>query len=85
MIYSYLKEKLDINNPEEYARLLREAEQGLDRMRAEFGNTWTYCCGCRGYAKVAEAYESTTCVEDYGRLRDVLRCGNCHSIWKFLD
>lgn len=85
MIYSYLKEKLDINNPEECRRLLREVERDVDRLREEVNNVWTYCCGCRGYVKVTEAYEGTTGGEGYGRLRNVLRCGKCHSIWKFLD
>lgn len=85
MVYSYIKERFDFNNPDECFRVLLEAERDVERLKKELGNTWTYCCGCRGYAKVAEAYESTTCVEDYGRLRNVLRCGSCHSIWKFLD
>lgn len=85
MIYSYMKDKLDINNPEEYMRLLRETERDVDRLRTEFNSAWTYCVGCRGYAKVAEAYESTSAIQDYGRLRNVLRCGECHSIWRFLD
>lgn len=82
MIYSYLKEKLDINNPEECRRLLREAERDVDRLREEVNNIWTYCCGCRGYAKVAEAYEGITLDPPY---RTALRCGKCHSIWKLLD
>ncbi len=85
MVYSYIKEKLDMNNPEEYSRLIREAECDVDRLYDEFHRTWTYCCGCRGYSKVAEAYESTSAIEDFGVLRNVLRCGTCHSIWKFLD
>lgn len=85
MVYSYIKEKLDIDNPEEGFRILHEAERDVNRLRDELHSVWTYCCGCRGYAKVKEAYESTTCVEDYGRLRNVLRCGKCHSIWQFLD
>lgn len=80
MIYSYIKEKLDVNNPAECFRLLREAERDVDRLRTEINNMWTYCCGCRSYAKVAEAYEGYT-----DNNRPVLRCGTCGSIWKFLD
>ena len=84
MVYSYVKDKLDISNPEEYQRLWREAQRDIDRLDEEFCKVWTWCCGCKGYAKIGEAYKGMT---DFGPPpeRPVLRCGKCHSIWKFLD
>lgn len=83
------KQQLDINKPEEYWAKIKALKREVDALEVEFDNVWTYCPGCmrsrgRGYAKVAEAYESTT-DPDKGPPRPVLRCGACHSIWKFLD
>lgn len=80
MIYEYLKNKLNADNPEEYLEALRKCEDEIRQLRNEFGNTWTYCCGCKDYAKVDEAYDGWT---DNGR--PVMRCGKCGSIWRFLD
>ena len=86
MIYDYLKAQLKPyeNNPEMMNKMLRQAHLEIDALDKEFAKVYTYCCGCRTFARVAEAYEGMT---DYGPPpeRPVLRCGACHSIWKFLD
>lgn len=83
------KQQLDINKPEEYRANINALKKEVDDMEAEFNKVWTYCPGCMrsrgsGYARVAEAYEGTTDPAN-GDPRPVLRCGSCHSIWKFLD
>jgi hypothetical protein len=82
MIYSYLKEELDFMkyNPDETIKKLNEAKCDVERLFKEFDYIWSYCHGCRGYVKRAEAYEGYT-----DNNRPVLRCGSCNSIWKFLD
>ena len=79
MIYEYLKEKLESvsNDPEEFTRMLYEAEKDIKRIKREHSNTWRYCLGCRGYAKRAEAYED----EYKGHV--VLRCCKCDAIIEF--
>lgn len=81
MIYKYLKEKLESvsNNPEEYSRMLYDAEKDIERIKREHRNTWRYCLGCRGYVKRAEAYED----EYKGHI--VLRCCNCDAIIEFSE
>ena len=83
------EQPLDINKPEEYWAKIKSLEAEVNKLKAEFGKVWTYCPGCMrsrgvGYSKVAEAYEGTTDPIN-GDPRPVLRCGSCHSIWKFLD
>ncbi len=81
LIYNYLKEKLEFatNDPNEYRRLIIEAERDLNRIKKEHDNTWRYCLGCRGYVKRAEAYED----EYKGHV--VFRCCNCDAIIEFPD
>lgn len=80
MIYEYLKNKLNFDNPDEYLKALNECERDLRRLRKELDGAWTYCCGCRSYVRLAEAVEGWS---DTGR--HVLKCGKCGSIWRFLD
>lgn len=79
MIYKYLKEKLESvsDNPEEYGRMLCDAEKDIERIKREHRSTWRYCLGCRGYVKRAEAYE------DEYKGHTVLRCCNCDAIVEF--
>lgn len=84
-----IKSQFDITKPDEYWAKVKELEKEVTELKAEFGKMWTYCPGCmksRGvvYSKVAEAYECTTDLNCFPP-RPVLRCGTCHSIWKFLD
>lgn len=84
------KQQLDINKPEEYLAKLRALEKEVANLGEEFGKIWSYCPGCvrsRGvmYARVAEAYESTTDPANGRPVKRVLRCGACHSIWKNYD
>ena len=81
-ISQYIKSNynLDINNPISYLSAICDCENQLRDLRKQFFKEYTYCCGCRGYAKVNEAYED---ILDNGRV--TLKCGKCNSIWKFLD
>lgn len=92
MIYSYIKQQLEPfeNNPKEYFQALNTMDAEIQLLRDRYNKVWTYCCGCKGYVKLAEAYEGTQdCsvggFRGYQTSRPVLRCGICHSIWKFLD
>ena len=86
MIYSYIKQQLEPleNNPEEYFQALNTMDAEIQLLRDRYTKVWTYCCGCKGYVKRAEAYEKSEFVVN-GAWRTTLRCGTCHSIWKFLD
>lgn len=84
------KQQLDINKPEEYRANINALRKAADDMEAEFNRVWTYCPGCMrsrgsGYSKAAEGYEGVTDRNEFSPPRPVLRCGTCHSIWKFLD
>lgn len=79
------KKHADISKPEEYLAKLRALEKEVDNLGAEFNKIWTWCPGCRGYSKVAEAYEGTSNVANGRPVKRVLRCGTCHSIWKIYD
>lgn len=90
MIYNYLMEHIDLSNPKEANRMLQEAEADLSRARIEFDKVWTWCLGCKDYARRAEAYEdfidcSVSGFRGYQTSRPVLRCCKCHSLWKYLD
>ena len=91
MIYDYLKEQLKPleDRPDEYLKALRKADEEVDKLFQEFGRRWTYCCGCKRQVKRAEAYEEIVDAEEVfshkSIKRTVLKCGTCHSIWKFLD
>ena len=80
MIYEYLKNKLNPESPDEYLKSLNECERDLRRLRGELDGAWTYCGGCHQYVRLDEAIEGWS---DTGRL--VLRCGNCASIWRYLN
>ena len=80
MIYEYLKNKLNTDNPDECFRQIDECEKDLKRLRGELGGIWTYCCGCKDYVRLDDAVEGWS---DTGR--PVMRCGNCGSIWRYLD
>ena len=86
MIYNYIKQQLSPleDKPADYFNALNQMQSEIELLRNRYCKTWTYCTGCRGYAKVAEAYEGLTDVK-LGTQRPVLRCGTCNSIWKFLD
>lgn len=84
------KQQLDINKPEEYWAKVQTLKREIDKLEIEFGKVWTYCPGCMrsrgtGYARIAESYEGVTDRNEFSPPRPVLRCGTCHSIWKFLD
>ena len=91
MIYDYLKEQLKPLEefPETYRNMLRIADLEVDKLHEEFDRKWTHCCGCKGYVKRADAYEeivdSKEAFSHKSIKRTVLKCGKCHSIWKFLD
>ena len=92
MIYSYIKQQLSPleNKPAEYFEALNKAASEIQLLRDRYAKMWTYCTGCKGYVKAAEAYEDTVdCSADgcigYQTPRPVLRCCKCHSLWKYLD
>lgn len=82
MIMDYMKKHLDFNKPEECREMIIQARADIAMLEIMFDDTWTYCdCGgCRSYVRRADAYEGLS-----DNNRPVLRCGNCGSIWKFLD
>lgn len=86
MIYDYLKEQLKPleDFPETYRQMLRVADLEVDKLYEEFDRKWTYCVGCKGYVKRAEAYEALEPSTYSDNIRSVLRCGTCNSIWKVL-
>ena len=86
MIYSYIKQQLSPleNKPADYFNALNQMESEIQLLRNRYAKTWTYCCGCKGYSKLSEAYEDYL-LDGAGNQRVALKCGTCHSIWKFLD
>ncbi len=73
---------LNIEKPNDYVAKLDIAEKELSQLRQTFDKKWTFCTGCRDYAKLSEAYEDVPLSNPY---RAVLRCGRCSTIWKYLD
>lgn len=87
MIYSYIKHQLEPleNNPEEYFQALNTMDAEIQLLRDRYTKVWTYCCGCKGYVKLAEAYEALEPSNYSDSIRRVLRCGTCNSVWKVLE
>lgn len=90
MIYDYLRKQIDLTKPAEVNKILQEAEIDLGNLRLEFDKVWTWCLGCKDWAKRSEAYEdyidcSISGFRGYQTSRPVLRCCKCHSLWKYLD
>lgn len=87
MIYSYIKQQLEPleNNPKEYFQALNTMDAEIQLLRDRYTKVWTYCCGCKGYVNLAEAYEALEPSTYSDNIRRVLRCGTCNSIWKVLD
>lgn len=95
MIYNYCKAIVEPlkEDPDKWNRALKTAQQELDMLDAEFCKVWTWCCGCKDYAKLKDAYVVELPVVTYtGKSfgvskepRTVMKCGKCHSIWKMLD
>ena len=86
MIYNYCKAILEPlkDDPDKWNRALKTAQQELDMLDIEFCKVWTWCCGCKDYSRVDEAYEVTE-TDGQGYNRTALRCGRCHITWKHLD
>ncbi len=90
MIYDYLRKQIDLAKPAEVNKILQEAEIDLGNLRLDFDKVWTWCLGCKDWAKRSEAYEdyidsSIAGFRGYQTSRPVLRCCKCHSLWKYLD
>lgn len=65
--------------PDELFIYLRDLEDMVLKVRTEFSNTWTWCCGCHKYVECDKRVETTV-----GH-RLALTCGSCGTIHKYLD